>query len=137
MTINLSFAEISEYVKKHCGKSLVFSNVSDREIRVAYEQRILFRTVQIPVNITINKVLADSVTLSYNGNFGIDMVISGVIVFLKAKVPELADLLATEEDHKIHVNLSKLQQTAKLVEAVALEDIVVKDSNLEVKVRLK
>lgn len=137
MTVNLSFAEISEYVRKHYGKVLSFSKVSEKEIRIAYEQRILIRTVQIPVNIIIDEVHADSVAVTYKGGFGIDTIISGVIIFLKAKVPELSQILVSEEGHRIRIELSKLKQTEKLVNAVNLQDICVRDSSLEVKASLK
>ena len=37
MNVEISFAELSEYVKTHYGKSLTFEGVSDKELRVVYQ----------------------------------------------------------------------------------------------------
>lgn len=137
MTINLDFAEIGEYVKKHYDKKLSFSRVSDKVLRVSYEQRILIAAVQVPVSITIEDVAADAIAISYNGGIGIDMIISGVLAFIKAKVPELATALVSEEGHRIRIELSRLSQTKALVEALALKDIQVLESELRISASLK
>lgn len=137
MNINVSFAELREYIHNHYHKLLGFSKLSEKELRVAYEQHILFRTVQVPVKIRIEEVNADSVSVSYEGNFGIDSIITGVLTFFKAKVPELSELLITESGHKLRIELSKLDKTKALVEVVTFEDINITEDGLCLSVKLK
>lgn len=137
MIINITFAEIKDYVKIHYNKNLVFSKVSEKEVCVAYEQHILFKTIQVPVSISIANVAADSVTITYNGGFGIDMIIAGTMAFLKAKIPELTEALIAEEAHRIRIELGRLDKTKALVEAVALNNIQIFENGIQVSASLK
>lgn len=118
MNISISFAELRDYIKKHYDKQLTFSKVTDKEVRASYTQNLFFRSVQVPLDLKIEDVKADSIAITYNGGLGIDMIIAGTLSFLKAKVPELANALVSEEGHRIRIELSKLEQTSALVEAV-------------------
>lgn len=137
MKISISFAELSNYIKRHSDKQLTFSKVSDKELCASYSQNLFFKTVQVPVNLKIEDVKADSIAITYNGGFGVDMIIAGTLSFLKAKVPELANALVSEEGHRIRIELSKLSQTATLVEAIAFNDICLAEEGLILDASLK
>lgn len=137
MNISISFAELSDYIKKHYDKQLIFSKVTDKEVRASYTQNLFFRSVQVPLDLKIEDVKADSIAITYNGGFGIDMIIAGTLSFLKAKVPELANALVSEEGHRIRIELSKLEQTSALVEAVAFKEISVSENGLIVEAMLR
>ena len=64
---------------------------------VSYSQNILFKTVHVPVCISIDEVKAESILITYNGGFGIDMMIAGALSFLKAKLPELTSVIVSKE----------------------------------------
>ena len=136
MNISISFAELRDYIKKHYDKQLTFSKVTDKEVRASYTQNLFFRSVQVPLDLKIEDVKADSIAITYNGGFGIDMIIAGTLSFLKAKVPELANALVSEEGHRIRIELSKLEQTSALVEAVAFKEISVSENGLIVEATL-
>jgi len=137
MKISISFAELSDYIKGHYDKLLTFSKVSDKEVCVSYSQNLFFKTVQVPVSLKIEDVKADSVIITYNGGFGIDMIIAGTLSFLKAKVPELADVLVSEEGHRLRIELSKLPQTATLVKTISFNEISFTENGLIVDTSLK
>lgn len=137
MKISISFAELSDYIKKHYDKQLTLTKVTDKEIRTSYTQNLFFRSVQIPLNLKIEDVRADSVAITYNGGFGIDMIIAGTLSFLKAKVTELANALVSEDGHRIRIELSKLPQTATIVEVLAFKEISVAETGLIVEAALK
>ena len=137
MKISISFAELGDYIKWHYDKQMTFSQVSDKEFCASYSQNLFFKTIQVPVSLKIEDVKADSIAITYNGGFGIDMIIAGTLSFLKAKVPELANVLVSEEGHCIRIELSKLPQTAKLVEAIAFNEISFTENDLIVSASLK
>lgn len=137
MKISISFAELSDYIKKHYDKQLTFSKVTDNDVRASYTQNLFFRSVQVPLDLKIEDVRADSVAITYNGGFGIDMIIAGTLSFLKAKVPELANALVSEEGHRIRIELSKLPQTATIVEVLAFKEINVGENGLIVEATLR
>lgn len=137
MKISISFAELSDYIKKHYDKQVTFLRVSDKELCASYTQNLFFKTMQVPVSLKIENVKADSVAITYNGGFGIDIIIAGTLSFLKAKVPELANALVSEEGHRIRIELSKLPQMTKLVETMAFNEISFAENGLIVDVSLK
>lgn len=137
MKISISFVELSDYIKRHYDKQMTFSQVSYKELCASYTQNLFFKTIQIPVSLKIEDVKADSIAITYNGGFGIDMIITGTLSFLKAKVPELANVLVSEEGHCIRIELSKLPQTAKLMETIAFNEISFTENGLIAEASLK
>lgn len=137
MTINISFAELSDYINSHFGKRLNFRQVSMNVLCVSYAQKILFKTLQIPVNIGIEEVRADTVTVTYSGGLGIDMIIAGVMAFIKAKMPELSEMIVSEEGHRIRLELSRISQTRTLVEALTLSSIQILENGICLNAALK
>lgn len=137
MIINLSFAELSDYIRQHYGKTLTFSKVSEKELCASYEQHIIFKTVQVPVYVSIESVAPNAITISYKGGFGIDMIITGTIAFLKTKFPELSDVIVPGEGHSICIELSNFSRAKALVEALALNNIHILENAVQVTASLK
>lgn len=136
MTLSITFLELQDYIKRHYGKSVNFSKVSDNELRISYSQKVIFKTVDIPVNISIDNVGHSSIWISYNGGFGIDMVIAGVLAFIKGKVPELNDVLNEGDNHQLYIELSNINNVKTLFEKMELTGISVLDDRIEARVAL-
>lgn len=137
MIAKISFKELSDYIVGHYGKQLYFSKASGNAFRVAVKQNVFIKTIEVGVSLSIEAVAPDAVTIKYDGGFGIDMMISGVMAFIKAKLPELAEALVSEEGHRIKVCLSKLAKTQKIVKAISLQRITVEEDGLIVTMSLK
>lgn len=93
--------------------------------------------MQIPVSISIDEVKPEAIIVTYNGGFGIDMMIAGALSFLKAKLPELTNVIVTKERHQLSIELSQLSQTKAIVENMRLRDIHVHDDHFEIKATLR
>lgn len=137
MILNLTFAEISDYIHNHYNKTLTFSREADKEFCVKYQQNLLFGSVNVPVNIIINEVGPASVTLIYHGGFGIDKVIATLIAFLKARVPELDNTLVKEDGNRLRFNLTGMKQTRSVAKLLTLKDIRVSDNGFSLQASLK
>lgn len=137
MNITITFAELSKYISEHYGKALTFGRVSEKEVCVSYSQKMFFKTIQVPVNINIDEVKEDAVSITYNGGFGIDMMIAGALSFMKAKLSELANVIVSKEGHHLEIELSQLPQTKALVENVRLNEIIILEDIIEIKASLR
>lgn len=137
MNITITYAELSKYISEHYGKALTFGRVSEKEMCVSYSQKMFFKTIQVPVNISIDEVKDDAICVTYNGGFGIDMMIAGALSFMKAKLPELASVIVSREGHHLDIELSQLPQTRTLVENVRLNKILILEDKLEIKASLR
>ncbi len=116
MFITISFAELSEYIKSQYGKCFSFSKTSEKEVCVSYSKDFFFKTVQVPVSISIDEVKLDAIHIIYDRGLGIDMMIAGTLSFLKAKLPELTNVIVLKKNHQLSNLLSRLSQTKSLVE---------------------
>lgn len=132
MEVFVSFEEMHGYVNRHYGKNVTFSKVADKEICVTYLQKILIKDIPIPVDIHIDDVKRDSLTITYKGGLALDMIISGVLSFLKSKCPELCQGITTMDNHRIKVNLADIEKAKPVVENVAIGDILVEKSGLRI-----
>lgn len=137
MTIYLSFDELSEYIKSHHDTTLRFARNGEKELKIEYEKKVLIKTVSIPVNLTIDKVLAASVTIAYNGNTAIDLLIGGVMKFLTKAMPALAGAISTKDGHRIIIDLKRLPQTQAMVETMELRDIDILEDAIRITASLK
>ena len=137
MVVNISFTELSDYIKCHYKQTLSFSRISAKEVKISYEKDIIVTTINVPVNIIIENVESDAVTIAYSGNFGIEMIIAGVMAFIKAQIPVLSNTLVSEEGHQIRILLSNLEQTKALVDAISLEDIEITETGIQLSASLK
>lgn len=137
MVVNISFTELSDYIKCHYKQTLSFSRISAKEVKISYEKKIIVKTISVSVNLVIENVESDAVTIAYSGNFGIEMIIAGVMAFIKAQIPELSNTLVSEEGHQIRILLSNLEQTKALVDAISLEDIEITETGIQLSASLK
>lgn len=137
MKINISFAELSAFIKAKTGQTITFSQGKENVICVGYEQNILIRTITIPVDITIMSVEPERVRVMYNGGIGIDLIITGLLSFLKNAVPNFFKGISVEEKHCIGIDLSNIPQTKDAIEHVALQKIRILSDSIEVTATLK
>ena len=128
MEIFVSYREISSYVAERFHQSVAVSFVNKKEIKVTYAKRVLMKELRVNVNLCLIEVRPDSVTLSYNGKFGIDKVVEGVLNFLK----KLTSGIHPEENSCIRINLSEMKKTRALVENGALQDIDANEDGLRI-----
>lgn len=136
MTISITFLELKDYIKRHFGKIVNLSKVSDHEVCISYTQKILFKTVDVPVNVSIDNVGSSSIWVTYDGGFGIDMIIAGVLAFIKGKFPELNDVLRSGDNRQLCINLSSMSNLQTIFERVEMTGISVHEDHFEARMVL-
>lgn len=139
MKVFISFAELSEYILKHFGKSLSFSQLQSHEVLVVYKQKMLFTTIDIPVHLFIEDVDEEGMVISYEGKFGVEKIITCALSLLKRRHPELQEVLQSDKEAPNYIDIvfSKLKQTQKLRQAVLVKGIVILENGVEVELGLK
>ncbi|MDE5849150.1 MAG: hypothetical protein K2H38_03320 [Muribaculaceae bacterium] len=123
MEIKATYRELNSYMQARFGKPVSLSFAGEKEMRVTYTQRILIKDINVSVNIHIDEVRADTILITYDGAFGLDMIISGVLSFFKSQFPELSAGIHPEEGHRIRINLSEIEKAKAAVENIELRDI--------------
>ncbi|MDE6553001.1 MAG: hypothetical protein K2K98_08605 [Muribaculaceae bacterium] len=123
MEIKATYRELNSYMQARFGKPVSLSFAGEKEMRVTYTQRVLIKDINVSVNIHIDEVRADTILITYDGAFGLDMIISGVLSFFKSQFPELSAGIHPEEGHRIRINLSEIEKAKAAVENIELRDI--------------
>lgn len=137
MTLTITYAELSEYIRGHHGRDVAFERVSDTEIRVTYTQKVLFASIPVPVTVRVDEVLPSAVRVTYGGPLGVDMIISGLLSFISARAPELGAALQPQPGHGLLIDLTARQESRPLTQMAALEDVRFGDAELTLRARLK
>lgn len=137
MEVKATYKELNSYVQARFKQPLSLSFVEMGDVRVTYTKRILIKDVNISVNIHIDEVKGDSVLLTYDGAFGLDMIIGGVLSFFKSQFPELSAGIHPEDGHRIRINLSEIEKAKAMVENIALRDIKAMEDGLRIEFGLK
>ena len=137
MEIFASYIELNAYVGEKFHKTITVYFKSEKEVKVTYTKRILIKDVNINVNIRIDEVKVDAVTLTYDGPFGLDTIISGVLSFFKSQFPELSAGIHPEEEHRIRVNLAEIEKAKPAVENIALRAITPCEDGIRIEFGLK
>lgn len=137
MEIIAPFKELNAYVAERFHQPISLSFVSEKEVKVSYTKRVIFKDVGVNINVGVEEVTADSVVLSYNLAPGLDSIISGALSFITGKFPELSAGIHPEDDHRICVNLSEIEKVRQVVENIAFRDIKVSEEGLHILFGLK
>lgn len=137
MEVRATYKELNSYVQARFKQPVSLSFAERGDVRVTYTKRILIKDVNISVNIHIDEVKGVSVLLTYDGAFGLDRIIGGVLSFFKSQFPELSAGIHPEDGHRIRINLSEIEKAKAMVENIALRDIKAMEDGLRIEFRLK
>lgn len=137
MEIIAPFKELNAYVAERFHQPISLSFVSEKEVKVSYTKRVIFKDVSVNMNVGVEDVTADSVVLSYNLAPGLDSIISSALSFITGKFPELSAGIHPEDDHRIRINLSEIEKARQVVENIAFRDIKVSEEGLHILFGLK
>lgn len=137
MRISATYSEIENYIAGRTHKHISFSKVSEKEVCVAMSQNIVFKTIHVSVNIRIDSISNDELHLTYDGGFGLDLIISGLMSLVKNKLPEASRYFETSDGHHVKIMLSKIDKLNSALDKVSLADLNFTDDAIVLEARLK
>lgn len=131
MEVKIKYAEVHDYISGKFGKDVNLSRVDDRTVCVSVSQKIFIKTVQVGLNIKVCGVNGDVVELEYGGGFGMDLIVAGVLSFVKGKLPEYGAAFEETDNHKIKITLSAIRQMREVMKSVSLEGVLFTPNSIE------
>ena len=126
MLISVSFDEIVSYIRDSYKVPLTIENKSDKVLSVKYKQ--LF--VDIVVNITVEEVSNDVVSLTYDCGSAMSLIVSGVVELLHSKLPDAVVVDANSKS--ITVYPKKIKGAEGVLQYLRLSDIVFDDNAIKI-----
>ena len=137
MKLNINYIEAQNYIATHHHVNVSLTRVTDNEICISVFQKVFIKTIQISLNLRIEEINYNSITLSYDNGIGIDLIISGVLIFIKKKLSDYEDMISLDGTNRIRLFFGKIDKLHSLLRVVDLENIRFSDSSIEIEMKFK
>lgn len=123
MIATITFAELQEYINSHFGRTLECEYVDSATVAVSTPVKVMGFTKNVGLNLRFEKVEGTDLYLSYNGKFGVDVLVNAAISFLKKFLPEKTELVEPLSGNIIKLKLGDIDKLEKVLEKMALKSI--------------
>lgn len=110
MTLNISFNEIQKYFAARYGRNISVAKIDNHTFTVSVSLKALLATVSVSAGITVVGIDDNVLTLQYQGSIGLEMILSGVIAFLKSQVKNF-DEAVRANGQIVSIDLDVLENT--------------------------
>ena len=81
------------------------------------------------INISVNQVAGNDISLSYQAGFGIEWIIKGALMWFKESIKDFVEEL---EDNKLLIHLDKIDQIDAMMDRIEILDITFDEVNANV-----
>lgn len=127
MIASVGFKEIIDFVKGKFGANVNISKASDRALNIGYKLPII---PEIVVKLSIQEVGNDRISLSYECNTGLSLILSGVVSLLNKEIPDAVRV--DTEQRSIQILPKRIKGLDKALEYLKLSDIIIDDDAIRV-----
>jgi hypothetical protein len=81
------------------------------------------------INISVDQVAGNDISLSYQAGFGIEWIIKGALMWFKESIKDFVEEL---EDNKLLIHLDKIDQISSMLDKIEILDITFDKVNANV-----
>lgn len=127
MIASVGFKEIIDFVKGKFSANINISKASDRALNIGYKLPII---PEIVVKISIQEVGNDRISLSYECNTGLSLILSGVVSLLNKEIPDAVRV--DTEQRNVQILPKRIKGLDKALEYLKLSDIIIDDDAIRV-----
>lgn len=127
MIASAGFKEIIDFVKGKFGANINISKASDRALNIGYKLPII---PEIVVKLSIQEVGNDRISLSYECNTGLSLILSGVVSLLNKEIPDAVRV--DTEQRSVQILPKRIKGLDKALEYLKLSDIIIDDDAIRV-----
>ena len=137
MEVRIKYTEIQEFIKKNCHKEVGLAYVDPSTVSVSTRIQVFAFARNVGVDLKVEKLEGSILHLVYSGKFGIELLISPAISFLKRLVPEKTNLISQGTGNRVFVNLAEIDQLKSVLDKVELQSISFDETHVIVEAGLK
>ena len=121
MQIQISFKELTSYISSHYGKTITIRYVKSNTINISSKVNMVLFSKDVVFTISIDKVEDDDLYLSYSNGVGVDMLLKGVLKFVKNS--SYGSIVEERTGNALVVHLGRVNQMRKIFENLSLDNI--------------
>ena len=137
MEVRIKYTEIQEFIKKNFHKEVGLVYVDPSTVSVSARIQVFAFARNVGVDLKVEKLEGSILHLVYSGKFGIELLISPAISFLKRLVPEKTNLISQGTGNKVFVNLAEIDKLKAVLDKVELQSISFDETHVIVEAGLK
>lgn len=121
MQLKLTYTEIQNLIANKTGKSIPMGFGGPHTVRISYDVNVLFKTTNIGLDITVDRIEGSDIFLSYGGGAGIEFMVRTALG--RAKGQPGAEVLELLDGNRLLLCLGKNPQVAQVFDRITLQDI--------------
>ena len=137
MEVRIKYTEIEGFIKKNFQKEVGLAYVDPSTVSVSTKIKVFAFVKNVGVDLKVEKLEGSKLPLVYSGKFGIELLISPAISFLKKLVPEKTNLISQGTGNRVFVNLAEIDQLKAVLDKVELQSISFDETHVIVEAGLK
>lgn len=137
MEVRIKYTEIQEFIQKNFQKEVGLTYVDPSTVSVSTRIQVFAFARNVGVDLKVEKLEGSILHLVYSGKFGIELLISPAISFLKKLVPEKTNLISQGTGNRVFVNLAEIDKLKAVLDKVELQSISFDETHIIVKAGLK
>lgn len=137
MEVRIKYTEIEGFIKKNFQKEVGLVYVDPSTVSVSTKIKVFAFVKNVGVDLKVEKLEGSILHLVYSGKFGIEMLISPAISFLKRLVLEKTNLISQGTGNRVFVNLAEIDQLKAVLDKVELQSISFDETHVIVEAGLK
>jgi len=128
MNAVITYKEISDFIEKEFKIRTKFTAVDENTFEASYKPGVFMPA--ITVKLQIEAMRKDVVCMSYDCDAAASLMIAGIVAYLEEKIPSGIEVNAT--DKRINIYPQRFKQLEKVLEYVALSNVVFEENTVNV-----
>lgn len=121
MELRLTYSEISALIEQKAGRVLPITYGGPHTVHISYDVNVLFKTASVGLDLNVESVVDNNITLGWEGGAGIDFMVRQAISMAQNRPG--GDLIEPLEGNRILLALGRAPQAGSLLEQLELRDI--------------
>ena len=125
MKLQIPYKELEAFVMKKYNQEIRLGFVDEKNMSVT--KKVVIKDATI--NISVDQVAGNDISLSYQAGFGIEWIIKGALMWFKETIK---DFVEEQEENKLLIHLDKIEQIQGMLAKIEILDITFDEVNANV-----
>ena len=125
MKLQIPFNKLEAFALKRYNQQVKLGFVDEKTISITKKLVIKDATV----NISVDQIAGNDISMSYQAGFGIEWIIKGVLMWFKESI---SGFVEEQEDNKLLLHLNRIEQLNNILEKIEIKTVNFDDLNVNV-----
>jgi predicted RNA-binding Zn-ribbon protein involved in translation (DUF1610 family) len=125
MRLQIPYKELEAFLMKKYNQQVKLGFVDEKTLSVA--KKVVIKDATI--NISVDQVAENDISLSYQAGFGIEWIIKGALMWFKETIK---DFVEEQEENKLLIHLDKIGQIDGMLDKIEISDITFDEANANI-----